>query len=53
VSDEGGDVFAAAAQRRQLDGDDVEAVEEVFAEAALADGLRRSTLVAAMMRTST
>ena len=38
-SGEGGNVFAAAAQGRQLDGDDVEAVEEVFAEAAFADGL--------------
>ena len=31
-----GNVFAARAQRRQVDGDDVEAVEEVFAEAAVA-----------------
>ena len=31
-----GNVFAAGAQRGQVHGDDVEAVEEVFAEAALA-----------------
>lgn len=36
---EGRDVFAAAAQRGQLDGDDVEAVEQVLAEFALAHGL--------------
>ena len=35
------DVFAACAQRRQVDRDDVEAVVEVFAEAALADGLAK------------
>ena len=34
---EQGNIFAAGAQRRQIDGDDVEAVEEVLAEAALAD----------------
>ncbi len=32
------DVFAARAQGRQFKGDDVEAVEEIFAEAAFADG---------------
>ena len=32
-------VFAAGAQRRQVDGDDVEAVEKIFAEAAIAHGL--------------
>jgi hypothetical protein len=37
--DEQRDVFAAAAQRRQVDGDDVEAIEEVVAELALANGL--------------
>ena len=39
VGGEEGDVFLAAAERRELEGDDVEAVEEVFAEAALFDGL--------------
>ena len=34
-----GNVFAAGAQRGQVHGDDVEAVEEVFAEAAFADRL--------------
>jgi hypothetical protein len=33
------DIFAAGAEGRQLQADDVEAVEEVFAEAALADGV--------------
>ncbi len=32
-------VFAAGAQRRQVDGDDVEAVEEILAEAAVAHRL--------------
>ncbi len=39
VLGEQGNVFAAGAQRRQVHGDDVEAVEEVFAEAAFADCL--------------
>ena len=39
VLGEQGNVFAAGAQRRQIDGDDVEAVEEIFAEAAVADFL--------------
>ena len=39
VLGEQGNVFAAGAQRRQVDGDDVEAVEEVFAEAAVAHRL--------------
>src|SRR5450830_1067791 len=33
---QGQDVFAAFAQRRQVQGDDVEAVQQVFAEAAVA-----------------
>ena len=33
---QGQDVFAAFAQRRQVQGDDVEAIEQVFAEAAVA-----------------
>ena len=33
--DETGDVIAALAQRRQVDGKDVEAVEEVLAERAV------------------
>ena len=33
------DILLAVAQRRQVERDDVEAVEEVFAEAALFDGL--------------
>jgi hypothetical protein len=33
------DVVAALAQRRQVDGEDIEPVEQVFAEAALAHGL--------------
>ena len=37
--DEQGDIFSAAAQRRHLDGDDVEAVVEIVAELAFADGL--------------
>ena len=36
---EGGDVLAARAQRRQVHGDDVEAVKEIFAEFSFADGL--------------
>ena len=39
VVGEQGDVFAAGAQGGQVDGDDVEAVEEVFAEAAVAHRL--------------
>ena len=39
VLGEQGNVFAAGAQRRQIDGDDVEAVEEVFAEVAVAHRL--------------
>ena len=39
VLGEQGNIFAAGAQRGQVDGDDVEAIEEVFAEAALADFL--------------
>ena len=35
------DVLLAVAQRRQFEADDVEAVEEVFAEAAFFDGLLR------------
>jgi len=35
VCDEQRDVFAAAAQRRKLDGDDVEAVVEILAESLL------------------
>ena len=37
VLDEQGDIVGAVAQRRQDDGDDVEAVVEVIAESALAD----------------
>ncbi len=33
------DIFAAAAQRRQVDGDDVEPVVEIFAEPAFAHRL--------------
>ena len=39
VAGEDGDVFEALAQGGEADGDDVEAVEEVFAELAGADGL--------------
>ena len=39
VLSEQGDVFAALTERRKLQHDDVEAVEEVFAEAAVFDGL--------------
>ena len=39
VVDEAGDFVAAFAQRRDREADDVEAVEEVFAEAAGADGV--------------
>ena len=47
-------VLAALAQRRQRDGEDVEAVVEVLAEPALARrSASRSRLVAAMTRTST
>ena len=48
------DVRRARAQRRHLDGDDVEPVVEVLAELAVArPSARRSRLVAAMTRTST
>ena len=54
VLDEERDVLAALAQRRRGDGDDVEAVVEVLAEApARCTSARRSRLVAATMRTST
>jgi hypothetical protein len=39
VGGEERDVFLAAAERWELEGDDVEAVEEVLAEAAFLDGL--------------
>ncbi len=39
VLGEQGDVLLAVAQRRKLEADDVQAVEEVFAEAAFFDGL--------------
>ena len=39
VVDEAGDLVAAFAQRRDRQADDVEAVEEVLAEAAVADGV--------------
>ena len=52
--DEQGDVFAPLAQRRQLDRDDVQPVEEILAERAVGDHLPRDReLVAAMTRTST
>ena len=35
--DEQRDIFFALAQRRQVEGDDVEAMEQIFAEAAFAD----------------
>ena len=51
---ERGDVARAVAERRDLERDDVEAVVEVLAEAALARCAGcRSRFVAAMMRTST
>ena len=53
VVDEQRDVVLAIAQRRQLNRDDVEAVEEILAELPSSIICRRSTLVAAMMRTST
>ena len=39
VVDEAGDLVAPLAQRRDREADDVEAVEEVFAEPAVADGV--------------
>ena len=36
--DEGGDVFPVVAQRRDVDGDDVEAIVEVLAEGAFLEG---------------
>ena len=51
--DERRDFLAPLAQRRQVEADDVEAVEEVLAEAAVGDERSRSALVAAMTRTST
>ena len=53
VVGEGRDLDAPLAQRRHVEADDVQAVEEVFAEAALATRASRSALVAAMTRTST
>jgi hypothetical protein len=50
--DEQRDVLAARAQRGRRDRDDVEAVEQVLAEAARCTSARRSLLVAATMRTS-
>jgi hypothetical protein len=50
---EQGNIVLAIAQRRQLHVDDVQAVEQILAEASLVHQLRRSPLVAAMMRTST
>ena len=48
------DVAAALAQRRQLDGEDAQAIEQVLAELAFVDrGLSGSRLVAAITRTST
>ena len=47
------DLHAPLAQRRQVQPDDAETVEEVLAEAALADERSRSALVATMRRTST
>ena len=49
-----GDVLLPLPQRGQLDGDDVQPVEEVLAEASRPSPARcRSLLVAAMTRTST
>ena len=54
VVDEAGDLVAAFAQRRDREADDVEAVEEVFAEACRrGPASSRFALVAATMRTST
>ncbi len=39
MSGEKRNVFAAGAERRQLQADDVQAIEKVFAEAAFAHGL--------------
>ena len=50
---ERGHVAAAIAQRRQLDRDDIETIEEVLAEAPCLISAPRSRFVAAMMRTST
>ena len=47
------DVRRAIAQRRQLDRDRVDAIEQVVAESAVAHAAARSWLVAATMRTST
>jgi hypothetical protein len=46
-----GDVLAPLAQRRQAQADDVQAVEQVLAERALAHPLSRFWCVAAMTRT--
>ena len=53
-SGRGEDVFGALAEGRDAEGDDVEAVVEIFAEARrLRTSAARSRLVAATMRTST
>ena len=52
--DEERDVLGAVAERGERDGEDAEAIVEVFAEASSrATALSRSRLVAAMIRTST
>src|SRR5262249_35447896 len=50
--DEPRDVLASLAQRRQLDPDDVESIEEVLAEATERTRSSKSRWVAATMRTS-
>ena len=47
------DVVPPLPERRHVQADDVQAMEEVFAEAPVGHPGRRSTFVAAMMRTST